>query len=84
MNRFFLVICVLFTIVLLTFVNSDLRADTNVIAQYDDSPSLAIGTALTIYETVVRIVPTKSNNSILNFIFKCLHEISEFLNVKKE
>lgn len=82
-NKLFFVTFVTCTIILLTFVNLESQADTNVITKLDNSPELAIGTVLAIYETVVRIVPTRSNNSILNAVFKFLHKVSEFLNVKK-
>jgi hypothetical protein len=82
-DKFFFVTYISVTVILLTIVNTASNAETNVIATLDDSPALVGWTALAVYEAVVRIVPTKSNNSILNVFFKFLHTLSERLNVKK-
>ena len=63
----------------------------NIIGQVPASPSLSSGSILqivagsvvTLYELIVRIVPTVGNYSVIGFLINILKKLSDTLNVEK-
>ena len=45
---------------------------------------IVAGSVVTLYELIVRIVPTVANYSVIGFVIDVLKKLSDFLNVSKD